>query len=39
MMWMQRLPHLCKMAPCINGCCANSGLFAAVMVCLFGATR
>ena len=39
MMWMQHLPHLCKMAPCMSGCCVNLGLFAAGMVCLFGGTR
>ena len=38
MMWMQRLPSLCKMA-CMSGCCVNSGLFAEGMVCLFGGTR
>ena len=26
-------------APCMSGCCVNSGLFAAGMVCLFGGTR
>ena len=39
MMWMPCLPHLCKMAPCMSGCCVNSGLFAAGMVCLFEGTR
>ena len=39
MMWMQHLQHLCKMARCMSGCCVNSGLFAAVMVSLFGGTR
>ena len=39
MMWMQHLPHLGKMAPCMSGCCVNSGLFAARMLCLFGGTR
>ena len=39
MMWMQRLPHLFKMAPCMSGCCVNSRQFAAGMVCLFGGTR
>ena len=39
MMWMQHLPHLCKMAPCMSGYCVNSGLFAAGMVFLFGGTR
>ena len=38
-MWMQRVVHLCKMAPCMSGCYVNSGLFAASMVCLFGGTR
>ena len=36
MMWMQ---HLCKIAQCMIGCCVNSGLFAAGMVCLFGGIR
>ena len=39
MMWMQCLPHLCKMAQCMSGCRVNSGLFAAGMVCPFGGTR
>ena len=39
MMWMQHLPLLCKMTPCMSGCYVNSELFAAGMVWLFGGTR
>ena len=36
MMWMRHSLYLCKMAPCMSGCCVNSGLFDAGMVSLFG---
>ena len=39
MMWMPQLPDLCKMAPCMSGCCVNLGLFATGIVCLLERTR